>query len=151
MKLVNLIAGLGIFTTAGCMLFTRTTDAPPAPPCGKQHPLQVISLAYFPDPLPEARRIDQWRAVIRSDSAETCRTRLQIVEKDNDKAASPPYTVHITSGTNEILMNSLEQYRLAGSEVCFQAVVELDGATGPLPGPQRSCARPIDKGLWSMR
>jgi hypothetical protein len=48
-------------------------------------------------------------------------------------------------------MKSAEQYRLAGSEVCFQVVAEIDGITGPIPASQRACAKAIEKGVWSMR
>src|ERR1700752_1697287 len=56
--------------------------------CGKAPNLEVISLTMFPDPLPAARKIDQWRAMVRSDSAELCLTALTIVEAE----ASLPVT-----------------------------------------------------------
>ena len=148
MKTIKLLALLGIMAT-GCLPTFNAGVDPVPPPCGKQQPLQVVSLAYFPDPLPETRRIDQWRAVIRSDGTRTCKTNLQVVE--TDKPAGIQYTVHLASGINEILMKSVEEYRLAGSEVCFQVVAEIDGVTSPIPESQKACAKVIEKGVWSMR
>lgn len=43
----------------------------------------------IPDPFPEARKIDQWRAIIRSDSSDLCQTTLGVVEADTDKLVIP--------------------------------------------------------------
>ena len=56
--------------------------------CRKAPNLEVISLTMFPDPLPAARKIDQWRAMVRSDSTELCLTTLTIIEAE----ASVPVT-----------------------------------------------------------
>jgi hypothetical protein len=139
-------------TIPGCM---SSTSKPPVDfsvvPCGKQSPLQVVELRFFPDPIPEARPISQWRALIRSDSTEACRTTVQVTEKDKDQTTSVEYTVYLSSGTNEILLDSAEQYRLSGDERCFQVVATIDGTKSPIAAKQHFCARTIDKAVWSMR
>lgn len=149
MKHFKLLILLAILAAAGCGIFRGAQY--PAPPCGKQHALQLIAVRFFPDPLPEARRIDQWRANIRSDSGETCRTQLVVTEKDKSDNISVEYTVYINAGSNEIFMNGLEKYRLGGADVCFQVLALRDGAKGPIESKEKHCARTIDKALWSMR
>ena len=137
----------------GCGLFGSKNEPVEvtAEPCGKQHPMEVVALALFPDPIPEARRISHWRAIIRLDSTQTCQTFVGVSEKSNGAPASLEYRTYLSSGTNQVLLDADEKYRLNGSEQCFQIVVEIDGARTPVATKQNFCARPIDKGVWSMR
>src|SRR5258705_6808027 len=82
--------------------------------CGKAPNLEVISLTMFPDPLPAARKIDQWRAMVRSDSAELCLTTLTIVEGETSVPVTQERPVELSLGANEILLYSVEDYRLTG-------------------------------------
>ncbi len=131
---------------AGCALNNSYLGA-----CGKTPNLEVVSLALFPDPLPEARKIDQWRAILRSDSAALCSTTLAIVEEGKSQPIAQERRVELTLGNNEILFTSLDNYRLSGNLICFEIAGYLDGKTTTLKAPRRFCARVIDTGMWSMR
>ena len=113
--------------------------------------LELVSLAFAPDPLPEARKIDQWRAVIRSDSSDLCQTTLGVVEADKDKPVTPERRLELSLGANEVTLYSLEDYRLSGTEACFEISAHMNGQPITLKSPRRFCARPIDRGWWSMR
>lgn len=150
MKHFKLSIILSLFAVWGCGQIFRTAQYP-APACGKQHPLQLVSVKFFPDPIPETRRIDQWRATIRSDSAETCRTNIAVTEKDKNENISIEYTVYLTSGNNEIFLNGMDKYRVSGNDLCFQVLATIDGSKSPMITKEKHCARAIDKALWSMR
>ena len=119
--------------------------------CGKAPNLEVISLTMFPDPLPAARKIDQWRAMVRSDSAELCLTTLTIVETEASIPVTQERQVELSLGANEILLYSVEDYRLTGNRICFELNGYLSGTKIAVDSPRRYCARTIDKGWWSMR
>ncbi len=119
--------------------------------CGKKPNLEVVSLAMFPDPLPEARKIDQWRVIVRSDSAELCQTTLAIIEEGKSQPITQERKVELTLGANEILFTSNDSYRMSGNRICFEITGYLDGTKAAIAAPRRFCARAIDKGLWSMR
>jgi hypothetical protein len=57
----------------------------------------------------------------------------------------------LSQGANQILLYSLDDYRLSGKELCFEVHVFIDGKKIPLDAPRRFCARTIDRGWWSMR
>ena len=105
----------------------------------------------FPDPLPEARKIDQWRAIIRSDGSDLCRTTLSITEAGADKAITPEKESELTLGANEMVLYSFDDYRLSGNEVCFEVSAYMSGKKVSVDAPRRFCARTIDRGWWSMR
>jgi hypothetical protein len=113
--------------------------------------LELVALAFTPDPLPEARKINQWRAVIRSDSADLCQTTLGVVEADKDKPITPERRSELSLGANEVTLDSLDDYRLSGTEVCFEVSAYMSGQPITLKSPRRFCARPIERGWWSMR
>lgn len=119
--------------------------------CGKAPNLEVISLTMFPDPLPAARKIDQWRAMVRSDSADLCLTTLAIVEAGNPTRITQERQVELSLGANEILLYSVDDYRLTGNRICFELAAYLNGNKTAVDSPRRYCARTIDKGWWSMR
>ena len=119
--------------------------------CGKAPNLEVISLTMFPDPLPAARKIDQWRAMVRSDSAELCLTTLTIVETEASIPVTQERQVELSLGANEILLYSVEDYRLTGNRICFELNGYLSGNKIAVDSPRRYCARTIDKSWWSMR
>jgi hypothetical protein len=128
-----------------------TAQTPYMGKCGSMPNLELVSLAFAPDPLPEARKIDQWRAVIRSDSADLCQTTLGVVEADKDKPVTPERQFQLSLGANEVTLYSLDDYRLTGTEVCFEISAYMSGQPITLKSPRRFCARPIDRGWWSMR
>jgi hypothetical protein len=119
--------------------------------CGKAPNLEVISLTMFPDPLPAARRIDQWRAMVRSDSTELCSTTLTIVEAETSVPVTQERQVELSLGANEILLYSVEDYRLTGNRICFELTGYISGNKVAVDSPRRYCTRTIDKGWWSMR
>ena len=119
--------------------------------CGKAPNLEVISLTMFPDPLPSARKIDQWRAMVRSDGADLCLTTLTIVEAEASLPVTQERQVELSLGANEILLYSVEDYRLTGSRICFELTGYISGNKIAIDSPRRYCARTIDKGWWSMR
>jgi hypothetical protein len=131
---------------SGCALTNSYLGA-----CGKTPNLEVISLAMFPDPLPEARKIDQWRAIVRSDSSELCQTTLAIVEEGKSQPVAQERKVELTLGANEILFTSVDSYQMIGNRICFEITGYLDGNKAAIAAPRRFCARTIDKGWWSMR
>jgi hypothetical protein len=126
--------------------------------CGKTPNLELVSLAIYRDPLPEARKIDQWRAIIRSDSSDICQTTVSIVEAESKQLITHETLTDLSQGANQILLYSLDDYRLSGKELCFEVHVFIDGKKVfidgkkiPLDAPRRFCARTIDRGWWSMR
>ena len=119
--------------------------------CGKTPNLEVISLTMFPDPLPESRKIDQWRAIVRSDSSDLCQTTLAIVEAGNSQPIAQERRAELTLGANEVLFTSIDSYRLTGNRICFELSGFLDGKKAAIAAPRLFCARTIDKGWWSMR
>jgi hypothetical protein len=155
LKIVKNLAALAaaMFVISGCASFS--SKPPPAPPpaiaCGQQQPLEVLSLSFYPDPLPETRRVDSWRAMIRSDGTEICHIDLQVTEKDKDQSATLLYTVHLSAGTNRVLLIGADDYRVHGTELCYQVVAVIDGTAKPLPTKQTFCAKELDKDSWSMR
>jgi hypothetical protein len=50
-----------------------------------------------------------------------------------------------------VTLDSLDDYRLSGTEVCFEISAYMSGEPITLKSPRRFCARPIDRGWWSMR
>ena len=119
--------------------------------CGKMPNLALVSLAMYRDPLPEARKIDQWRAIIRSDSSDICQTTLSIVEVGNKELITHEVKTEVTLGANEVLLYSLDNYRLRGNEVCFEVNASIAGTKVALESPRPYCARTLDRGWWSMR
>jgi hypothetical protein len=120
-------------------------------PCSKTQNLELVSLAMYRDPLPEARKIDQWRAIIRSDSSAICQTSISIAEAESKQLITHETKTDLSLGINQILLYSLDDYRLSGKEVCFEVNVSIDGNKIPIDAARRFCARTIDRGLWSMR
>jgi hypothetical protein len=141
------------FAISGCASSSSTPPPAPAPAiaCGPQQPLELLSLSFYPDPLPETRRVDQWRAIIRSDGREICHIDLQVTEKDKNQGATLLYTVHLSAGTNNVALNGADDYRMHGTELCYQVIAIVDGAPKPLPTKQTFCAKEMTKDSWSMR
>ena len=150
MKYLNSIA-TPFLLTALILQSCAVAQNPYSGSCGKTPNLELVSLAMYRDPLPEARKIDQWRAIIRSDSSDVCQTTLSIVESENKKLISQETKTELTLGANEILLYSLDDYRLSGKEVCFEIDAYISGTKVALASPQRFCARTIERGWWSMR
>ena len=119
--------------------------------CGRTPNLELVSLAMAPDPLPEARKIDTWRAIIRSDSADVCQTTIDVVEAETQKPVTPELHSEVSLGMNEVILDSLASYRLSGNEICFTVGAYINNNKITLESPRRFCARTIDRGWWSMR
>lgn len=119
--------------------------------CGKTPNLELTSLAMYRDPLPEARKIDEWRAIIRSDSSDVCQTILTVADAETKKLISLETKIDLTLGANEVPIYSIDDYRLSGNQVCFEVNAYINGAQARLDSPRPFCARTIEKGWWSMR
>jgi hypothetical protein len=132
-------------------LILQSCGAVRAGPCSKTQNLELVSLAMYRDPLPEARKIDQWRAIIRSDTSAICQTTVSIAEAESKQLITHETKTDLSLGANQILLYSLDDYRLSGNEICFEVNVSVDGNKVPLVSPRRFCARIIDRGWWSMR
>jgi len=80
-----------------------------APAARRQSLLDLLTM--FPDPLPEARKIDQWRATIRSDSSDICHATLAIVAIVED-GKTEPITLEskpsFSLGANNILLYTID-------------------------------------------
>jgi hypothetical protein len=57
----------------------------------------------------------------------------------------------LSLGANEVTFYSLDDYRLGGSEVCFEVRAYISGNKISLDSQRRFCARTIDRAWWSMR
>ena len=119
--------------------------------CARSPDLEIVSLVMVPDPLPESRKIDQWRAIIRSDSPDLCNVTLGVVEASTDKLVTIERQIEISLGANEATLLALEAYRLSGTEICFEVSAHMHGQPITLKSQRRFCARIIDRGWWSMR
>jgi len=113
--------------------------------------LELVALTMYRDPLPEARRIDQWRAIIRSDGQGVCRATLNIVDGAKKELISHQAETELSLGTNEVILYSLDNYRLTGNEVCFEVNASIGADKVNLKSPQPFCARTMGSGWWSMR
>src|ERR1700746_1360028 len=99
--------------------------------CGKEHKLEIVSLAIYPDPLPESRRIGQWRVRIRSDAPKECQTTIRVVETGTSDPITQEKLLVLSPGVNDISLSTAESYRLTGKERCFDAVIDRDGNKRP--------------------
>ena len=145
-----MVLGLTALILQSC----ATSQNPHQGSCGKTPKLELESLTMFPDPLPEARKIDQWRAIIRSDSSDICHATLAIVAIIEDGKTEPitlQKQAELSLGANNTVLYALDSYRLSGKEVCFEMTAYINGNKAPLEAPRRTCARTIDRGWWSMR
>ena len=114
--------------------------------CGKTPKLELMSSAMSPDPVPEARKIDQWRAIIRSDSSEICQTTLAIVEVGQAEPTTREKQADLSIRANNILLYTIAGYRLNGNEVCFEMTAYINGNKVPIESPHPFYARTIDRG-----
>ena len=119
--------------------------------CGQEQKLEVVSIAIYPDPLPESRRIDEWRVRIRSDAPKECQTTVRLVETGASNPITQEKLLVFSPGMNDISLNLAESYRLSGTEQCFAAVTDSDGSKRPVDSPRKWCARLVDGRWWSMR
>jgi hypothetical protein len=119
--------------------------------CGKEHKLEIVSLAIYPDPLPESRRIDQWRVRIRSDAPKECQTTIRIVEAGTSDPITQEKLLILSPSVNDISLSAGERYRLTGTERCFDVVTDSDGSKSSIDSARKWCARLVDGRWWSMR
>jgi hypothetical protein len=144
----------GTFLLIAVTLFLQACSLAQSPylgSCGKAPNLELVSLTMHRDPLPEARKIDEWRAIIRSDSSDVCQTTLSVTEAEGKKIISQDTKTDLTLGANEVALYSLDDYRLSGNQVCFEVNAYIAGNKATLESPRPFCARTIDRGWWSMR
>ena len=59
--------------------------------------------------------------------------------------------VELSLGANEILLYSVEDYRLTGNRICFELTGYISGNKVAVDSPRRYCTRIIDNDWWSMR
>jgi hypothetical protein len=144
-------AAIAVGLTALILLSCATPQSPYQASCGKTPKLELESLRMFPDPIPEARKIDQWRAIIRSDGSDICHATLAIVEDGKTEPITLEKQAQLSLGANNILLYSIDGYRLSGKEICFEMTAHINGNKAPIEAPRRACARTIDRGWWSMR
>lgn len=145
---------ISLFPCLAVALYLQSCGAAQLPyesECRRAPVLELVSLALTPDPLPQARKIDQWRAVIRSDSADLCAATLGVVEAGTEKPVTSDRQAELSLGANEVTLFSLDDYRLSGGEICFEVSAHMHGQPVKLKSPRRFCARAIDRGWWSMR
>ena len=143
---------VALCVVAFCLQSCGVAQIPYTGHCGRTPNLELVSLAMSPDPLPEARKIDQWRAIIRSDSSDVCETTLAVIEAESDKPVTPEKQTELTLGANEVTLFSFDDYRLSGaSEICFAVSAYMHNQAITLQSPRRFCTRTIDRGWWSMR
>jgi hypothetical protein len=119
--------------------------------CGKEHKLEIVSLAIYPDPLPESRRIDEWRVRIRSDAPKECQTTIRIVETGTSDPITQEKLLVLSPSVNDISLSTAERYRLTGTERCFDVMTDSDGSKRSVDSPKKWCARLVDGRWWSMR
>jgi len=119
--------------------------------CGTEQKLEIVSLALYPDPLPESRRIDEWRMRIRSDAPKECQTTIRVVETGTSDPISQEKLLVLSPSVNDISLSAAERYRLTGTERCFDVVADSDGSKQPIDSPRKWCARLVDGRWWSMR
>jgi hypothetical protein len=112
--------------------------------------MEVVSLRIYPDPLPDARRIDEWRLRVRSDTAEECQAFIRIVEVERDIVAAEAGAFLIL-GVNEIKLPPAQNYQFTGSERCFNVVARYKENQINIEGPKTFCALHIDDRWWTMR
>ncbi len=126
----------------------RKTDSPAA--CSQRHHLEVVSLSIYPDPLPDARRIDEWRLRVRFDTPEECQALIRIVEIERDIVAAET-AAFLILGVNEIKLPPAQDYRFTADERCFNVVAQSKEAELQIKGPHAFCALHIDNRWWTMR
>ena len=138
-----------LIQSCGVVSSFRTTTESPAV-CNQAQHLEVVSLALFPDPLPDARRIDEWRLRVRSDTPNECQTLLQIVEVERELVAAQS-SAFLILGVNEIKLIPEPEYRFTASERCFNIIAKSTEGAIQLEGPKTFCALRIDNRWWTMR
>lgn len=105
----------------------------------------------YPDPLPDARRIEEWRLRVRSDAPEECHVFIRIVEIEREGVVAAEGASALMRGVNEIKLGSAQNYRFTSNERCFNVVVQSQESKVQLEGPQAFCALHIDNQWWTMR
>src|SRR4030095_8249879 len=108
-------AAMMLGLTALILQSCATSQTPHQGSCGKTPKLELESLTMFPDPLPEARKIDQWRATIRSDSSDICHATLAIIATVEDGKTEPitlAKQAELSLGGNNILLYGIARSRL---------------------------------------
>jgi len=111
--------------------------------------VSIVSLGIYPDPLANGRKISAWNLRVRSDSEETCRAPIHIVEVERDIVAAETSAL-IKTGTNDLKLASTPDYWLTGDTRCFNVVWTAAGSQTKREAPQSFCALLIDN-WWTMR
>ena len=119
-------------------------------PCSQSDRLEILSLSFYPDPLPTPRRLEEWNLRLRSDSADDCQTPIRIIEMERDIVAAET-AAHIKVGANEIKLTPAPAYQFTANERCFKVVVASEESKIQIDGPQTFCALLLDNRWWTMR
>jgi hypothetical protein len=146
-KLGTSLLIFAIIATAGCSVFRRRNTAVV---CGEDHGLEVVSLGMDPDPLPDTRRLDEWRLRVRSDTPRECNALFRIVEVEHDVVAAEK-SAFLILGVNDIKIGPKVSYTFAGDQRCFKVVAEANNTALDVRGPKSFCAMHVDNSWWTMR
>jgi hypothetical protein len=139
---------LTLAATSGCSVFRR--QPPPTSVCSESHGLEVVSLAIYPDPLPDTRRLDEWRLRVRSDTPQECNVAFRIVEVEHDTVAAER-NAFLILGVNDLTVGPKVDYQFTGDQRCFKVVAESNKTPLDVRGPKSFCAVHVDGSWWSMR
>jgi len=145
-----LLFGLAVAIIQSCSALNVSTKTESPAVCNQAEHLEVVSLAFYPDPLPDARRIDEWRLRVRSDTPNECQTLIQIVEVEREFVAAES-SAYLILGVNEIKLIPDQEYRFSASERCFNIIAKSTEGAIRLEGPKTFCALRIDNRWWTMR
>jgi hypothetical protein len=126
----------------------RKTDLPA--PCTERLHLEVVSLSIYPDPLPDARPIDEWRLRVRSDTPAECQAFIRVVEVEREIVAAEA-AAFLILGVNEVKLRPSQNYQFTGNERCFNVVAQLKEGKIQIEGRQTFCALHIDNRWWTLR
>jgi hypothetical protein len=147
-----LLLGLPTVIIQSCSALNvfKKTEAPAATVCNQAQHVEVVSLAFYPDPLPDARRIDEWRLRVRSDTPDECQTLIQIVEVERELVAAQS-SAYLILGVNEIKLIPDPEYRFTANERCFNVIAKSADGAIQIEGPKTFCALRIDNRWWTIR
>jgi hypothetical protein len=145
--LAKILLLLGIIAACGCSVFRK--PAVPAA-CSESHGLEVVSLGIYPDPLPDTRRLDEWRLRVRSDTPQECNVAFSIVEVESETVAAER-NAFLILGVNDLTIGPKVNYQFSGDQRCFKVVAHSYNTPLDVHGPTSFCAMHVANSWWSMR
>ena len=111
--------------------------------------VSIVSLGMYPDPLADGNKVTEWNLRVHSDGEKTCRVPIRIVELERNVVAAETSAL-IETGTNDLKLGSMPDYRLTGETRCFNVIWTAAETRTKPEAPQTFCALHIDN-WWSMR